>query len=135
MKLITSDEYDAVVDEWKTWKSYPWGRLLYSISRYNIQRHLDDRPLRVLDVGGGNGFNAIHYAQLGHRVTLLDYSPVMLSEARLVAEKLGHTDKIAFCQADAGAIQEIFPDQQFNLIICHLMLEFVLNPRQVLKHI
>lgn len=135
MEPITPEEYDAVVDEWKEWQSYPWGRLLYSVSRFNIQRHLGNHPLRILDVGGGNGFNAIYFAQQGHRVTLLDYSPAMLSEAKLAVEKEGLADKITFYQADAGAIQEIFSGQQFDLILCHLMIEFVPEPQKVLKHI
>lgn len=93
MKPITADEYDAVVDVWKEWQSFPWGKLLYSISRFNIQRHLDNRPLRILDVGGGNGFNSIYFAQQGHSVTLLDYSPVMLSDAKQAAEREGSLRK------------------------------------------
>jgi len=135
MKPITADEYDAVVDVWKEWQSFPWGKLLYSISRFNIQRHLDNRPLRILDVGGGNGFNSIYFAQQGHSVTLLDYSPVMLSDAKQAAERGGVFEKITFCQADAGAIQDLFHGQQFDLILCHLMIEFVSEPRKGLKNI
>jgi len=135
MKPITPDEYDAVVDQWKEWQSYPWGKLLYHISRFNIQRHLDDRPLRILDVGGGNGFNSIYFAQQGHSVTLLDYSPLMLAEAREASEKERVFEKITFYQADAAAIQDCFPGGQFDLILCHLMIEFVAEPLTVLKHI
>ena len=135
MKPITANEYDAVVDEWKEWQSFPWGKLVYSISRFNIHRHLDNRPLRILDVGGGNGFNSIYFAQRGHSITLLDYSPVMLSDAQQAAEKEGVSEKITFCQGDATAIQDIFHEQQFDLILCHLMIEFVSEPKKVLKNI
>jgi len=52
---ITADEFNQVVDEWKEWQSTPWGRLLYRVSQSNLARHLGQSPLRVLDVGGGNG--------------------------------------------------------------------------------
>ncbi len=135
MKTITADEYDSVVDEWKKWQSYPWGKLLYNISRFNIQHHLEDHPIRILDVGGGNGLNSIYFAKQGHSVTLLDYSAVMLSEAKQASEKEGVSGQIIICQADAGAIQELFQGQLFDLILCHQMIEFVPEPRSVLKDI
>jgi len=135
IKPITADEYDSVVDEWNEWQSYPWGKLLYSISRFNIQRHLDNHPIRILDVGGGNGLNSIYFAKQGHSVTLLDYSTAMLSEAKQAAGKQGVPGRITFCQAEAGAVQELFKGQQFDLVLCHLMIEFVIEPRKVLKDI
>ena len=135
MKPITSGEYDAVVDQWKEWQSFPSGKLLYSIYHSNIKPHIDHHPLRILDVGGGNGFDSIYYAKQGHTVTLLDYSPVMLSEAKQFAEKEGVKESIAFNQADTAIILDCFPQQHFDLIICHLVIEFVPEPIKVLKDI
>jgi S-adenosylmethionine-dependent methyltransferase len=135
MEAITPDEYDEVVDEWKKWQSYPWGKLLYTISRSNIQRHIANSPLRILDVGGGNGFNSIYFAGLGHTVTLLDYSPAMLANARKTAEKEGLFDRITFCQADVRDAPHLFHDEHFDMVICHLMLEFVPQPLMALKGI
>jgi S-adenosylmethionine-dependent methyltransferase len=59
----------------------------------------------------------------------------MLSEAKQAAEREGLSERITFCQADAGAIQDLFPEQQFDLILCHLMIEFVPDPSSVLKNI
>ena len=135
MKPITPDEYNDIVDKWKEWQSFPWSKLLYDISRFNIHRHLDHHPLRILDVGGGNGFNSIYFAKQGYSVTLLDYSPEMLSEAKQAAKREGVFEKIIFCQADAGDIQHLFINQKFDFIICHLMIEFVPEPQNVLKNI
>jgi S-adenosylmethionine-dependent methyltransferase len=132
---ITSSDYDAVVDQWKQWQSYPWGKLIYRLTRYNLHRHLGDSPLRILDVGGGNGFNAIYFAKLGHAVTLLDYSPVMLAEARQIAAMEGVLERITFIQADVNAIQQVLGGAQFDLILCHLMIEFVLEPEAALHRI
>jgi len=133
---ITPSDYDAVVEQWKQWQSYPWGKLLYRLTRYNLHRHLGDPPQRILDVGGGNGFNAVYFAQLGHTVTLLDYSPAMLAEARDAAAMAGVLERITFVQADVNAIQDVLGgDQQFDLIICHLMIEFVPQPEAALHRI
>jgi ubiquinone/menaquinone biosynthesis C-methylase UbiE len=66
---------------------------------------------------------------------LLDYSPVVLADAKQAAEKEGVLEKITFCQADARAIRDFLPGQQFDLILCHLMIEFVPETRVVLKNI
>ncbi len=81
--------------KWKEWQSFPWSKLLYDISRFNINRHLDYHPLRILDVGGGNGFNSIYFAKQGYSVTLLDYSPEMLSEAKQAAKREGVFEKLS----------------------------------------
>lgn len=127
-RSITPAEYDAVVDQWKAWQSYPWGKLLYTVARANLHRHIGDRPLRILDVGGGNGFNAIYFARLGHAVALFDYSPAMLAEARQAADREGVEGQITFIQADVNTIQEVLGGEQFDLILCHLMIEFVTDP-------
>jgi S-adenosylmethionine-dependent methyltransferase len=135
MHPITADEYDAVVPKWKEWQSFPWGKLLYSISRSNIEHNLGNHKYNILDVGGGNGFNSIYFAKQGHSVTLLDYSPTMLSEAKQAAKREGLFEKITFCQADVNEIHNLFQEQRFDLIICHLMIEFVQEPMKVLKNI
>jgi S-adenosylmethionine-dependent methyltransferase len=55
----------------------------------NIAKHVEDRPLRILDIGGGDGLDAIHCTSLGHSVTLTDYSLTMLSEAKKSEEEQG----------------------------------------------
>jgi S-adenosylmethionine-dependent methyltransferase len=135
MRPITPGEYDAVVDQWKEWQAFPWGTLLYTVARFNLHRYLDGRSLRILDVGGGNGLNSIYLAKLGHGVTLLDYSPAMLAEARKTAAMEGVLDQITFIQADVGTIQDVLQGEQFDLILCHLMIEFVTEPVKALHAI
>lgn len=48
-----------------------------------------DRPLRVLDAGGGEGQTAILMAQRGHHVTLCDLSAEMVARAGRAAEEKG----------------------------------------------
>jgi S-adenosylmethionine-dependent methyltransferase len=81
--------------------------------------------LRVLDIGGGDGMDAIHYASLGHAVTLADCSATMLSEARRAAEERGVTDRLRFCLTGTEAVPDLFHEQPFDLILCHMMVEFV----------
>jgi len=132
---ITPDKFGAVIDEWKEWQSFPWGKLFYSTSQRNLQRHLPDRLLRILDVGGGNGMDSIYFARQGHSVVLLDYSSAMLAEARKAAEEQGVVDQITFLQADAEKLHELLSGQQFDLVLCNLMIEFVLDPQALLREL
>jgi S-adenosylmethionine-dependent methyltransferase len=127
--------FNTVMDEWKEWQFTPWGRLFYSISHNNVNHHLRNHSLRILDVGGGNGMDSIYFASQGHTVVLLDYSSAMLTDARKRAEEQGVVDKITYIESDAQQIKKVLPGQQFDLILCNLMVEFVSDPFVLLRDI
>lgn len=130
---IAEDEFGQVFSQWQEENTTPWGRLRYHSAWRNITKHLEDRTLRVLDIGGGDGMDAIHFASLGHSVTLTDCSPTMLSEARKSAEKQGIAERLALYQTGPEAIPDLFQDQRFDLILCHMMIEFVPDARSLLR--
>lgn len=129
----TPAEFESAIDLWKDWQTRPWGRLFYSTTRLNVHRHIGSQTLRILDVGGGNGLDSIYFAKQGHAITLVDCSPVMLAEAMRAAEQEGVAERIAMCQADANAICDHLGERRFDLILCHLMLEFVTDPHALLR--
>lgn len=133
---VTADEFNHVMDEWQEWQSLPWGRLFYSIAHHNLQMHLiTGQPLRILDVGGGNGMDALYYAGLGHHVVLLDYSSAMLADAQKRAEEQGLAGRITFVEADAQQVKTAAAGETFDLILCDLMIEFVQDPPALLRDI
>ncbi|MFI8521662.1 hypothetical protein ACIGEZ_28180 [Streptomyces sp. NPDC085481] len=74
-KPATSAQFDTAVAAWQDWQEAPWGRLRYAVAEANLARHLDGlgaRPLRVLDLGGGDGGDALRLAVRGHHVTIVD---------------------------------------------------------------
>ena len=103
----------------------PWGRLRYHLAWRNIARHIGDRTLRILDIGGGDGMDAVHYAALGHTVTLTDCSPAMLAEAKKSADAQEVVERLRFYQTGSEAIPDLAHEQPFDLILCHMMIEFV----------
>ncbi len=120
-----ADEFGQVLSKWKEENTMPWGRLRYHSAWKNIARHTEGRTLRILDIGGGDGMDAIHYASLGHSVTLTDCSPAMLAEARRSAEKQGLVDQLRFFQTDSEVVPDLSHELPFDLILCHMMIEFV----------
>lgn len=128
-----ADEFGQVLQMWKNENTMPWGRMRYATSRMNIARYTEGRKLRVLDVGGGDGMDAIHYAKLGHSVTLTDCSSTMLSEAKRSAEKQGVTERLKICQTEPDALPDLLDEQPFDLILCHMMIEFVPDAQVLLS--
>lgn len=73
-----------------------------------------DRPLRVLDAGGGGGKFGVRFAEGGHHVTVLDLSPQMLvgAQRRFVESGLAAT----FVEGDIRRLD--FPSHHFELVFC-----------------
>jgi S-adenosylmethionine-dependent methyltransferase len=123
--MHTAQIFDERVSAFKELQQSPWGRIRYSVSIANVQRHINKAPSRVLDVGGGNGLDTLALATQGHSVTLLDLSTEMLAEAERNVEKYGVAERVTFRQADLLAVPSLFPEGAFDLILCHNVLQFV----------
>ncbi len=123
--MIDSAVFDQRLANFQQWQETPWGRLRYSIVEANLARHLGDRPLRVLDVAGGNGRDAVRLAARGHHVTVLDVAPISLDGARKLAADHGVADRIDVRAGDAHDVAKIFAGQEFDLLLCHNLLQYV----------
>ncbi len=104
---------DAQAAEWDTryserdgamWRGRPNGRLVDEVS--------DLTPGRALDVGCGEGADAIWLARRGWTVTAIDVSDVAAGRAREAAELAGVT--VEWVCGDA--LQTPFPAHSFDLV-------------------
>jgi SAM-dependent methyltransferase len=85
--------------------------------------------LEVLDVGGGTGGFAVPLARAGHRVTVVDPSPDALAAlGRRVAEA-GVSDQVRGVQGDADNIAAVAAPGEFDVVLCHGVLEHTDDPR------
>lgn len=89
------------------WSGQPNGRLVHEIA--------DLAPGRALDVGCGEGADAIWLARRGWEVTAIDISEVALGRARNAAGLAGVT--VEWVCGDA--LQTPFPDRSFDLVSMH----------------
>ena len=129
---ISIDQFGDMLPQWQEENKTPWGRLRYHLTWKNIARHVGDQALRILDIGGGNGMDAIHYATMGHAVILTDCSPTMLAEAQRSAEEQGVAERLRFYQTGPEAIPDLSRERPFDLILCHMMIEFVPDAQALL---
>lgn len=97
----------------------PWGRMFYELIWHNIEC----REKRILDFGSGFGYTADHFARFNH-VVAVEPNREML--------------EYRFSDYDyeqmVGSIEVLktMPDQSFDVIICHNVLEYLSNREEVL---
>jgi S-adenosylmethionine-dependent methyltransferase len=125
MSEVTRDTFGAQLLAWRQWQDAPWGRLRYTLAEHNIGRHLDGRPLRILDVAGGNGVEAVRLAQQGHQVTLVDYSREMLLSAQHLADNSGVGHRVRCVESDVAKLADVLDDDGYDLVLCHNLLPYV----------
>lgn len=117
------------------------------------------RPLRILDIGAGLAQLSIELAQAGHDVTINDISINMIAKAKQAAAltiyngddddiKQGNTDDLdkykpqTYQQQSSrhpitwlvGAYQSLEAQLtgSYDLILCHAVLEWLDNPKQIM---
>lgn len=111
------------------------GQLRQAILWQDLDQLLDalpQRPLQVLDAGGGEGQTAIRMAQRGHQVTLCDLSSEMLTRAQLASQENAVSDAMRFIHCAAQDVGQHL-ESPVDLILFHAVLEWVSDPQAVLK--
>ncbi len=131
--MISDALFDQRLANFRQWQETPWGRLRYAIVEANVVRHLDDRPRQVLDVAGGNGRDAVRLARRGHHVTVVDVAPVSLEGAKELAAEQGVAERVEVREGDAHDVPSLFPDRDFDLMLCHNLLQYVPDRATVVK--
>lgn len=111
--------------QWIKEQYQPWGRLKYKMAQANLAKYLSERPLAVLDAGGGNGYGSIPLAQLGHHVDIVDFSTEMLALAHAKAIETNTAERVATHQAELGDICGLFEADRFDLVLCHNVLSYI----------
>ncbi|MEU3653560.1 methyltransferase domain-containing protein [Streptomyces sp. NPDC032161] len=130
-----AEKFETAMSVWKDWQEAPWGRLRYAIAEANLARHcreLADGPLRVLDLAGGDGGDAVRLAARGHHVTIVDYAPAMLAAAAERAAAGGLTDLITCVDADVNALPADLAWGEFDVVLCHNLLQYADDVRHTI---
>ncbi|MFC4011258.1 FAD-dependent oxidoreductase [Nonomuraea purpurea] len=91
----------------------------------------DLAPGRALDLGCGEGGDAVWLARQGWRVTAVDVSGVALGRAAEHAQEAGVADRIVFERHDLG---ESFPEGGFDLVsACYLHAPMEMPREKILR--
>lgn len=100
-----------------------------------LAAHLLHGRLRVVDLGGGGGQQAIRLARRGHDVTLVDPSSAMLAaaEAALEDEPPQTAARVRLVQATAQQAARVLEEARFQVVCCHGVLPYVADPAPVIQ--
>jgi SAM-dependent methyltransferase len=120
------------------WPTGPGG-LRDTVRRELVARQLDEqlsgrfpvgRRLRILDVGMGQGTQALRLARAGHRVTGLEADARILATAReaLSGEPAGIRERVRLVQGDGRDTGVHFLPGSFDVVLCHGVLMYVAEP-------
>ncbi|MFD8387249.1 class I SAM-dependent methyltransferase [Streptomyces sp. NPDC059679] len=92
------------------------------------------RRLRVLDVGLGQGTQALRLARAGHEVTGLESDPAMLDAVReaLSHEPAGIRERMRLIEGDGRDTGAHFLPGAFDIVLCHGVLMYVPEPDPML---
>ncbi|MFD5128259.1 class I SAM-dependent methyltransferase [Streptomyces olindensis] len=90
--------------------------------------------LRVLDVGMGQGTQALRLARAGHQVTGLEQDPKMIAVAResLAGEPEGIRERMRIIEGDGRDTGVHFLPGSFDVVLCHGVLMDVEEPDPLL---
>ena len=124
---MTGNVFDESLAQWNAWCEAPWGRLRFAVVRETLRRQADSLGgstggLRVLDVGGGDGRDALALAAAGHHVTIVDPAPAWLAQAARSAEHSGLTDRVSTV---LGSLDDLpLGTGDYDLVLCHFVLHY-----------
>ncbi len=114
-------DYDRRYDT----EGYYWGLMPNRIC-YDIMKILPPvRPYRVLDMGCGEGKDAVFFAKCGYAVTAFDISEQGIEKAKRLAEH--NQVEVRLFKAD---IFDYRPDTEYDIIFSSGMLHFIPEPQR-----
>lgn len=122
LDVAVSDVFSERLSSWRDYTSSPWGRVRYAVIEETLGREASrlGTELRILDVGGGDGMDALPLATAGHQVTVLDQSRRWLDEAERRAASAGV--QIRTIEGDLSSPPAL---GEYDLVLCHFVLQYL----------
>jgi SAM-dependent methyltransferase len=113
--------FDRIGRQFLTYYDSAQGAVRGEVVRTNLSSFLPKHPVNVLDVGCGEGLDALWLARQGYTVTAIDPSPTMLASARLAAKRLTRNErlKLRLLECDDNGAVGLLDAHSFDLVVCH----------------
>lgn len=122
------------------------GEIRLAVLERDFREHFSEAPfgkkkseksLRILDAGGGQGQFSLQFAKAGHSVVICDISAEMLKLAEQEVARQGLQGQVQLLHC---AIQDVAQhiraeESEFDVVLCHAVMEWVANPDELLAHL
>ena len=111
------------------------GRIREAVLSADLQTLIHhEKPLRVLDVGAGQGQVNQLFAAQGHQVTHTDIAEEMVAAARQQHAALGLSALYQYHTCALQALPSLLAEHQpFDVVLCHAVLEWLAQPADALR--
>jgi len=122
--MASDNIFDPVVGRWLGHLGAVRDLVRQELVTRQLAEHLPHQESRVLDVGCGQGTQAIRLARLGHQVTGVDPSAELLDHARASTDREPPEvrDRLTWRE---GKLFELHDDQDWDVVCCHGVLMYL----------
>ncbi|HJQ02912.1 MAG TPA: methyltransferase domain-containing protein [Jatrophihabitans sp.] len=102
-----------------------------------LAQHLPDWPARILDVGAGQGTQAIRLASTGHQVIAVEPDARMRETFQADAQNqpVAVQQRIELRTGRFGELAAVLDDQVFDAVLCHGVLMYLADPKPAMAEL
>lgn len=108
------------------------GRLRLAVLARDLEPWRQQDGLKILDVGAGLGQLTMPFARAGHHITHTDIASEMVDQAQQLHQQNDLAEQYNYHVAALQELPQLLAEQQFDLIICHAVLEWLAEPKQAI---
>lgn len=107
------------------------GYVRYEVVHRNLTDYVSNGPLRIADVGGGSGIDAVWLAEMGHDITLVDPGEKQLARARArIAQATPEVcDRITLIEGDVLDVLRQGGEASFDMALSHGVAMYLPDPQ------
>lgn len=109
------------------------GMIRLAVLQRDLQALIDSpTQLKVLDIGAGLGQLSQAFAAAGHHVTHTDIAADMVQGAEQAHRAAGLQQQYRYLVASLQQLPQQLADEKFDLVLCHAVLEWLVEPAAAL---
>lgn len=103
--------------EWRRLARDPYHQLEFKTTMHYLKKYLPSNG-DILDAGGGPGRYTIELAKMGYDVTLIDFTPELLTTARTQIKKAEVSEHVKLVAQGTICDLSRFDDETFDSVVC-----------------
>ncbi|WP_028975445.1 methyltransferase domain-containing protein [Spirochaeta cellobiosiphila] len=125
------ERFNAEASSWVKMKDLPWAKMRYEISHHFLMETITEKPLKILNVGCGDGIESLLLDDLKAEHLLVDYSEEMINQAEQFLSHAGFNSPYKAIVSNVYELESKITGK-YDLILFHNVLEYIDDPKQAI---
>jgi S-adenosylmethionine-dependent methyltransferase len=102
-----------------------------------LRKHLPDRPVRILDVGAGQGTQCLRLVRAGHRVVAVEPDPEMRAQlqAALQIDPAAAGQRLTVVAGSIGDLESAIAGEAYDVVLCLGVLMYLPDGRSAIAEL